>query len=207
VTINPLLFLILSSTPLSAVANSTFQSDNPGISNFLLINVAVFILMLAAGYFYWKRYKQLGSLKNFYAVAIKYHFDKSIKESAGDTEIKRTRLLNKSEEIFDDENRFSIRVPVPPKMLIVYWKDESNTIHSGDAIDISVHGIKFHCATKNIKTIDQIVCPSYKTSFIIKRSFVQTGSDNTAAAIIECFQQDTRDQIRWVELITSIYQP
>ncbi len=125
---------------------------------------------------------------------------KGVLEEAGDI---KNKLLKKNISIVSDK-KFEVRVEVPEGALEVYWVNEDGNETKADALDISVHGVRFKNVNFKTNSIKAIKCPNLQLSLNVTQSRFLRKTDSEVIVILEQFENNTKDWMKWIELLTRV---
>ena len=105
---------------------------------------------------------------------------------------------------FEFDRRFALRIKVPPGEMIVYGMDTNGQGIKRRAIDISMHGVKFHARNTTVRSVERVVFPSYNVALIVKSARIHRQGGADAVAAIDSFENDADSWMRWIELMTRL---
>ena len=139
----------------------------------------------------------------------------SIKEASKYIDDEIRRAMREAEELWDHlteegakapefDKRFSIRTPVPPGAMEVHWTNEDGTKMRGQAVNISMDAVLFEAPGFRAESIDRVVCPRLDVVLNVKRSRIHREDEDRVVAVLEEFEGNVDDSMRWVEILTSI---
>lgn len=107
---------------------------------------------------------------------------------------------------FKFDRRFSLRIIVPPGEMVVHGFDADGKRIRGNAIDISMHGVKFRAPKKNVQSVEKMVFPSYDVVLKVKQAAMHRQTGNEAVAAIDTFENNADAWMQWIELMTRLDQ-
>lgn len=132
------------------------------------------------------------------------YIDDKINRAMGDTEKLWDKLVEEESKTLKFDRRFLIRMPVPPGTMEVHWTNEDGTKMRGQAVNISMDAVLFEAQGLKAESIDRIVCPRLKEAFNIKRSSIHREDADRVVALLEEFEDNVDDSMRWVEILSSV---
>lgn len=148
-----------------------------------------------------KRLKELA--RSSIEDAIKY-IDNEVKKVISDADKARLEMLEAELGLRKPERRFSLRIPVPPRAMQVYWTDKQGVRREGSAINISMHGVMFKAHRFDADGIDYIKCPYLNLDFDVERSRIEKRGPDFAVALLDEFKDNVNAGMKWVEILTRI---
>jgi len=118
--------------------------------------------------------------------------------------LEKLRLLRQMLEEVQFDRRFSLRVPVPPGTMHVIWKDPSGNTRKSPVIDISFSSLLFEEPDFTAGKIDAIECLPLDMKMDVKNSVLETRENRLHVVILEDFDDNVRDRMHWIEMLTRI---
>ncbi|MBF0314985.1 MAG: hypothetical protein HQK50_11215 [Oligoflexia bacterium] len=117
--------------------------------------------------------------------------------------ILKNRLLNTTTQLSSDK-KIELIINVPKGVLEVYWVDENGHENKADALDISMHGIRFQNINFNANSITKIKCPKQQLLLKVTHSIIIKKNATEIVVLLEKFENNASDWMRWVELLTRV---
>lgn len=112
----------------------------------------------------------------------------------------------KSPHSFEFDRRIDIRTLVPSGKMRVHGMTVEGDFFETNAIDVSLHAIKFEAPSSPVFSIQHISYPEGELELNLEKTRVHRHTKEEAVVIIDGFKKDPDDQMRWIELITRINQ-
>jgi hypothetical protein len=130
--------------------------------------------------------------------------DDEMRRAMGDAEKMWDELIKEETKALESDRQFSIWVPVPPGAMEVHWTNEDGTKMRGKAVNISMDTVLFEAPGFRAESIDRVVCPRLDVVFNLMRSSIHRIERESVVAVLEEFEGNVDDSMRWVEILASI---
>lgn len=132
------------------------------------------------------------------------YIDEEINTAIGDADELRSKLLVEEKEKFKFDRRVTLRIPVPPGAMEVRWTNKNGELKSGPAREISMTAVSFESRDFDGGGIDAIICPGLNLTLRVKRSDIRQREEGRVVALLEEFEDNIEDRMKWVETLTRI---
>jgi hypothetical protein len=104
------------------------------------------------------------------------------------------------------DRRFTLRIKVPPKTLLVRGLLTNGQTFQGFAKDVSMHGVRFSAPKLPIASVKQLVFLHQKTTLDVLQFQLHRQTNSDAVAILTSFVNGPDDWMQWIERITRMDQ-
>lgn len=132
------------------------------------------------------------------------YIDEEINTAIGDADELRSRLIAEEKEKFKFDRRVALRIPVPPGAMDVRWINKAGELKNGPAREISMTTVSFESRDFDGDGINAIICPGLNLTLRVKRSGIRHREEGRVVALLEEFEDNIEDRMKWVETLTRI---
>ncbi|NVM23875.1 MAG: VWA domain-containing protein [Desulfobacterales bacterium] len=189
----------LGGKPKKPAGQTPKQISGDGVDGWTIsAAVALFVLIGLGGMVMLSRFRS-ASIKE-----VPNYMDDKIRRAMGDAEKLCDELIEEETKALEFDRRFSIRVPVPPGAMEVHWTNDDSSQMWGQAVNISMNAVLFEAPGFRAESIDRVVCPRLDVVFNVVRSSIHRKVGDSVVAVLEEFEDNVDDSMRWVEILTSI---
>jgi hypothetical protein len=133
--------------------------------------------------------------------------DKEMDRVLKDADELRSKLIKEKSEKFKFERRIDLRIPVPSGSMEVRWTNKMGETKSGPALQISMNAVMIDAGDFDGDGIDSIICPGLGLTLRVKRSDIRQRDDGKVVAMLEEFEDNVEDRMKWIETLTRIETP
>lgn len=175
-----------------------------------LLGILIFAALIVAYYHYQRSTEGIGLKKRFYSKlfsqlksALSPWLRKRVRDILNKASLLKNRHLKINTSAHTDK-KIELRINVPKGALEVYWINENGQEAKADALDISMHGIRFENRNFNATSITKITCDKLQLTLNITHSLIIKRNTSDIVALLEKFENNAKDWMKWVELLTRI---
>lgn len=130
--------------------------------------------------------------------------DEGVRKALREAERLRRQQVSEAFARPEGDRRVSLRIPVEPETVEVYWSRLGGWIGKGQGINLSMHGILFEAEGYTGEPIDRIVVPRKHAAFELKRVDIMHREGNRWVAVVQEFEDDVNARMAWIELLTRV---